>query len=68
MINEHPIISTFIMIIAIIVSGIVIHYTIKICKIYQTHKTRKENEKSNAYVRALFDRKLGTISFNSGES
>lgn len=67
-IETHPIKSTLLIISIIIITIILIHYAIKICKIYNAYKLRKEKQKSNAYVRTLFNKELGTISFNAAKS
>lgn len=66
--NEHPIRSFFITLAFIIFVILLMHYLIQFCKIYQMYRSNKAKEQANNHVRALFDRKSRTISFNDGES
>lgn len=66
--EDHPIRSAIISIIALIIIIVILNYSVKICKIYNNYKLRKNQEKANAHVKSLFEAKLGTISFNRGES
>lgn len=67
-IETHPMRSTIIIIITIAMLILVIHYTIRICVAYNAYKTRKTNENANKYARTLFNKNLGTISFEHGSS
>lgn len=63
-IESHPVKSAIILLVLIIFSVIVMNCLMKLCKIYNAYKSRKESEQTNLYIKALFDAKLGTISFN----
>lgn len=66
--EDHPIRSTLITIIVIIIIIIMIHYCLKTWAMYNAYAERREREKSNEVMKALFSEKLGTISFKKGES
>lgn len=66
--ETHPIRSTITILTAVVTIIMVLHYSIKIFKQYNNYRLRKIKEKRNAYVKALFNKKLGTISFGEGES
>lgn len=67
-IQNNPIVSTFIVVVAFVIMIFVVHYGIKICKIYNSCKSRKHERRMNTFVEALFNNELGTIQFNRERS
>lgn len=67
-IEDHPIRSTIFFLMIVTASVVVLHYLLRVCKLYNTYAIRKEIEKGNANERNLIERRLGTISFNRERS
>lgn len=63
--EEHPIRSLFIIIVAIIIFIIVTNVAIKIYKIYLEHQKRKIEMETNNYVRALFNTNTNSVSVHT---
>lgn len=53
--ENHPVRSIFIFIVHIIIILIIIQFILKAFKAYNIYKLRKQQERDNAYVRALFN-------------
>lgn len=53
-VETHPIRSAFVMIVIFIVLIVVLHFSINIYRMYAIYRLRKEKERANAYVRAMF--------------
>lgn len=65
---KHTILSTFTIIVGIIILTIIIHLIFKTCKIYNQYRTRISANRAGTYMQALFQKDTGTVSFHDGRS
>lgn len=67
-VENHPIRSIILVITSITIIVVIAHYSIKFYKCYELHQDRITNNRTAAYMKALFDKHTGTVTFNEGES
>lgn len=67
-IGTHPIQATIFLFIIVTVTIFLLHYFLRLCKLYNTYRIRKDVERRSALAGTLLAERLGTISFNGGRS